>query len=169
MPQYVLEFGAEELAPVVDALISWMGQPDTIEIATNEPDAPKYEHTTENLPVVVDRLQRGTLVSVILRGGTPGLRYGLILSPHFNGQRLSKWMGTLESTASDWRPMWNTLLKSDRLSFVCLGSEEGVELSDDQLNVSMFPWNEWPMIIGALRDADGQWVIRENAAYVASH
>ncbi len=163
MPQYVLEFGAAELVPVVEVLVSLMGSPDIIEVAANQPDGPKYGRTAEELSKVVDDLRDGRLMSAILRSQAPDVRYGLIIRPHFFGQQLSLWMGTIESTSPDWKPMWRAVLSNDQLRFACIGSEEGVELSDDRLSVDTFPWQEWPMIIGALRSGGGSWVIKENA------
>ena len=168
MAQYVFEFGGADLAAVADALTSWLGIPASIEVAKEQPGGPDYQPTSDGLPNVLDRLRTRALSSAILRSGKPDLRYGLILAPHFNGQPLSQWMGTLESTDSDWKPMWDTVLKNDRLQFASLGFEEGVDLTDDHLTVDTFPWNEWPMVIGALRDADGKWIIRESVTRVRS-
>jgi hypothetical protein len=78
--------------------------------------------------------------------------------PNFNGQDLAMWMGTIELTANDWRPYWDRLLQFDGLVFTCVGDEEGVELSDQELTVDSFPSDEWPLLVWRLAPRHGKGV-----------
>jgi hypothetical protein len=91
------------------------------------------------------------------------IRYALISSPFTSGRSLSRYLGTIEYTERDFRPMWNLLLSVRGLSLVCLGFEEGVEISDDVLGPATFQWNQWPLVIAAVKNSpsDSKWIIRE--------
>jgi hypothetical protein len=71
-------------------------------------------------------------------------------------------MGTVEVTGPNWKDIWNLLLAKSDLRFVCVGMEEGIELTDEVLSPETFPWNAWPAVISALRSNDGTWVVKEN-------
>lgn len=172
MAQFVFEFGADTLEVTSDAMISFMGQPRSMEVVpAAEGNVLKYESANEPFATVADKLRTGALSSVIVRTDVPGIRYGLIMAPRFNGTDLSVWMGTIELATPDWKPLWTFLLSREGLRFVCLGSEEGVELTDTQLSIDTFPWTEWPLVIGALRAdpaVSNQWFIRSREEELTS-
>jgi hypothetical protein len=64
-------------------------------------------------------------------------------------------MGTIEYLGDEYEALWNLILATRGLSFVCLGFEEGVEVDDSILSVESFPWDQWPLVIGAIRDKAG--------------
>lgn len=160
MAQVVIEFGAPSLGPIMDAMLSVIGSPSAIETESPHGSGEAYSATKEAVEALSGKLTDGQIVSVTFRTRAEGVRYGLILKPRYSGHDLSMWMGTVELTTDDWRRYWDALLAFDSLAFVCVGDEEGVELTDDNLSVASFPWNEWPMMAGALRTERG-WEIRE--------
>jgi len=58
------------------------------------------------------------------------------------------------------------------LQFVCLGFEEGVDVSDKQdLDVATFPWNDDFLVLGAVRTDlhdRGSWHIQKGPRYLES-
>ena len=73
-------------------------------------------------------------------------------------------MGTVEYTARDYQGIWDLLLNVPNLSIVCLGFERGVDLRDEQLQVGTFPWDQSPLVIGAVRDSESDsnaWIVRQ--------
>lgn len=79
-------------------------------------------------------------------------------------------MGTIEVTTKDYQPLWNLLLGVEGLQFVCLGFEEGVDVSDRQgVDVTTFPWDDDFLVLGAVRsdlhDKDS-WHIQKGPRYM---
>lgn len=163
MAQIVIEFGAPSLRPILDAMLSVIGTPSAIEMEPVLGNGEVCSATKEAIDDLSRRFATAQIRSVTFRTESESVRYGLILAPHCWGQDLSMWMGTVELTDEDWRQCWDVLLRHDSLAFVCAGNEEGVELTDDQLTIASFPWDEWPMLAAALRTEgdDRGWVTRE--------
>jgi len=167
MAQIVIEFGAPVLEPVLNAVLSLIEHPSALDLSFKSGDCVSTLATGGALDAIYQQFVEGNLTSATLRTDSATVRYGLVLTPHFDDQHLSMWMGTIELTTNDWRPYWERLLRFDGLAFVCVGDEEGVELTDEKLTVASFPWDEWPLLAAALRDRTGNgsdWVIRERAS-----
>ena len=164
MAQVVVEFGAADLASVLDAMISLMERPTTVAMEFRSGGGETLPATKEALEGIPEKFSHGGVAAVTFRTEIEEIRYGLILEPRFGSQGISMWLGTIELTTEKWRRYWEKLLKCDGLAFVCVGDEEGVELNDGMLTVDSFPWDEGPLLIAALRDgkiATIDWVIRE--------
>lgn len=162
--QYVIEFGSDNLESVVNCIVESVGLPTRIEVSAPDVGGPAYCGVDEDLRSVLDKLRSGALNSVILRLQANSVRYALITAPYFLQQQLSIWMGTVEVTGPNWRDIWNLLLTKRDLRFVCVGLEEGIEVTDDALNTESFPWNISPVIISAVRRNDGTWLVHKNSA-----
>lgn len=166
MAQVVIEFGSATLGPVLDAMVSLIAHPSVLEMQLRSGGgitSPATEGAIQSLP---QKFTNREIASVTFRTEPDEIRYGLILEPCFNGQDLRMWMGTIELTTEGWRQYWDRLLQFDGLIFVCVGDEEGVELTDGNLSISSFPWDEWPLLAAALRstgEMGSEWVIRERA------
>jgi hypothetical protein len=111
-------------------------------------------------------LESGELDSFTAYPKTVGaIRYGMVTKPLSGDEPRSLYMGTIEYTARDYGWIWDLLLSLPRLTVVCLGYEEGVELRDGSLESDTFPWNQWPLVIGAVRKMDpsgsGTWTIKK--------
>ena len=166
MAQVVIEFGSATLDPVLDAMVSLIEQPSVLEMELRSGGGMTSPATQWAIGALSQKFADREIASVTFRTEVEGIRYGLILEPRFNGQDLAMWMGTIELTTEEWHRYWKILLQFDGLAFVCVSDEEGVELSDGNLSVSTFPWDEWPVLAAALRDNEGKgsdWVIRERA------
>ena len=160
--QHVIEFGSNNLDSVVECILTSVGHPTGIEVSASDLNGPVYRKADEDLQDLLNRLRMGALNSMILRFQEPTVRYALVTAPCFLGQQLSVWMGTVESTGPNWKDIWNVLLTKHPLHFVCVGIEEGIELTDAVLDPDTFPWNIPPAIVSAVRRNDGTWLIREN-------
>jgi hypothetical protein len=160
--QLVYEFGASEIEPIVAAIRRSMGSAQ-YSIRCMPSDSDSYEPTEDSLSSVTAKLEEGALASFSLHPNTGLIRYALVTCPFFAGQQRSIYLGTIEYLGDDYKPLWNLILGVAGLSMACLGFEEGVELDDNALSVDTFPWNQWPLVIGALRDPCGlqQWTIRQ--------
>ena len=163
--QVVIEFGSPTLGPVLDAMTSLIEHPSILEMELRTGGGVTIPATMAALEAIPQKFTSREIVSITFRTDPDEIRYGLILEPHFKGQDLAMWMGTIELTTHGWRRYWERLLQFDGLAFVCVGDEEGVELNDRNLSVSSFPWDEWPLLTAALRGGEAgmssDWVIRE--------
>lgn len=173
MAQFVIEFGAPALSPVLNAVLSVVERPTMLDESFPSGGGYRVPATKDALDAIPQRFADRKLSSVTIRTDAVGIRYGLVMEPHFSGQGLAMWMGTIELTANDWRPYWDRILKFEGLVFACVGDEEGVELSDQELTVDSFPWDRWPLLVGAVRHSTGgeelEWLIRERASGTAAY
>ena len=164
MAQVVIEFGSSRFSSVLEVMMFCIQHLTALEMEFRSGGGATFPATKEVVESIPRRFTDGEITSVIFRTNTEGVRYGLILEPHFNGQDLSLWMGTIELTTENWRNYWDRLLEFDGLAFVCVSAEEGVELNDQNLTVASFPWDVWPLLIAAVRgsaEKGSDWVIRE--------
>ncbi|MBI1747767.1 MAG: hypothetical protein HYR55_14435 [Acidobacteria bacterium] len=160
--QLVYEFGAKELEPVVDVIQRALGNTQyLVQCIPNDSDT--SSPTEDSFSSVALKLKEGKLASFSLHPSNGLIRYALITCPFFWGQQRSAYMGTIEYLGDDYKPLWNLILGVLGLSFACLGFEEGVEVDESALSAETFPWSQWPLVIGAIRDRSGlqPWVIRE--------
>ena len=160
--QLVYEFGARELEPIIAAIQQAIGRtPYSVKCMPTDSDT--YEPTEDSLSSAMLKLKEGVLTSFSLHPSGGLVRYALVTCPFFAGQQLSPYVGTIEYLGDDYKALWDLVLNVPGLSFACLGFDEGVELDDSSLSVDAFPWDQWPLVIGALRDTLGsqQWMIRK--------
>lgn len=159
--QLVFEFGSYELRPVAEAIRRAVGELP-FDIHCLPTAGTDYIPTNDTLESAEAKLATAEISAFSVHPREGMFRYALILKPYFEGQSLSVYLGTIEYTERDYEPIWDLLLATPGLTFVCLGLEEGVELTDAQLTLETFPWREWPVLIAALRDAGtGLWTTRK--------
>ena len=157
MSQFVI--GADQVAAISAAIASCI--PSVLTIAVDVGGEFAYAQTEKSLTRVVADLETGALASAVIRCSDERIRYALIHSLLFNQAGFTKWMGTIELGVEEWQFVWDALLASPDLLFICVGVEEGVEFLDRQLSPESFPWSEWPLLVGAVRSTkEGDWVIR---------
>lgn len=165
MGQFVIEFGAPMLSPVLQAVMTLIERAEQLDMSLPSGGGvtiPATDHAVEGLS---SEFADHRINSVTFRTNTAGVRYGLIVEPQFDGQKLSMWMGTVEITSDEWRGYWSRVLQCKGLFFACIGEEEGVEITDDMLAVDSFPWEKWPLLAAALRsDEHEDWFVRETAS-----
>jgi hypothetical protein len=161
---YVLQVIGEDLAGITESVLPLVGAPERIDIALNESSGPNYVPAAGDLDATLRSLKDGTLAVASLRTSKPGIRSALLMAPNIFDGRLSRWMGSVDFTApaQNWRSVWATVFRHERLLAASLSLDDGIELSDEQLSVDAFPWQESRLVIAAVRAADGAWVTREN-------
>lgn len=162
MSQYILEFGADSLRIVGDALLALVGGTYRIELGTSDEQGPEFNQPNETVEATLAALENGSIASVVLRPQASPVRYGLLLAPSiFVGDSLM-WRGTVEFDDSAWRPYWSQLIAHDELNYACLCLEEGIAPTTSQTTPQTFPWTESRLVVAAVHNVDGSWLIREN-------
>jgi hypothetical protein len=160
--QLVYEFGAQQPEPVVEAIQSALGCTQySVKCMPNDSDT--YEPTEDSLSSAMLKLKGGVLASFSLHPNGGLIRYALVTCPFFDGQQLSAYLGTIEYISDEYTTLWNLILGVPGLRVACVGFEEGVKLEDNTLSAETFPWSQWPLVIGAIRDQSGsqRWMIRQ--------
>ena len=160
--QYVFTFAAESIDAILGAVQSAIGS-TRYNLRKLSSDSDTFITSHDSLRLAAQDMTEGKLATIAVHPEGGSIRYALIASPLSSGRSLSRYLGTIEYTEPDYRPLWNMLLNVEGLSLVCLGFEEGVEISDEILRPASFPWNDWPLVIAAIKDlpSDSEWIIRE--------
>lgn len=159
--QLIFEFCAAETRPVVEAVLRVLGDA----AYTLKGGFGGNEVSMDGgIGSAMSKLDNCEIDSFIAFPGTGPIRYAMVTSPVLGADPLSLYMGTVEYAARDYQWIWDRLMSVTGLTVICLGFEEGVELRDGRLEVDTFPWDEWPLVIGAVRatDASGRnvWLVK---------
>jgi hypothetical protein len=158
MPQLVFEFWSQEIEPTVEAVSRVLdGCPTENEVADH---FLQYEPTSQGLDWAAQKIGTGQVSSFVLRPRNGGIRYAMLNGPDMGGEKRPGYMGTIEYTQFNYAHIWTRLLKVEGLRIVCLGCEEGVEFTGDQLVTETFPWDDFFLVIGAVRSHLGDWVLK---------
>ena len=169
MSQLVFEFGAATPGPVFTAVERVIGGATVKEVDFLRPGETTDERVLrpaiDDLISIRTDFEKKRITSYIFRPQIPDIRYVLFIGPNFDNYgatNFSLWRATIESLSDNYKELWQSLLAVDGLRFVCFGAPEGVELDDTQMTVDSFPWDEWPLVIGAVRSThdSSEWVIR---------
>jgi hypothetical protein len=166
MAQLVFEFWSPEIEPVVEAISRILDGCPTengFDIAS-----PKYQSTTRGLDWGAQQVRMGQIGNFLLRPQTGGIRLALLHGQREGGGNRPGYMGTIEYTHNDYIHIWNGLLNSDGMQIVCLGCEEGIEFSGNQLTVETFPWQDRFLVIGAVRSRPEGLVLKRGPNYFPS-
>jgi hypothetical protein len=166
MPQLVFEFWSQEIKPLVEAITLVLeGCQTENESATL---SLQYEPTQQGLDWAAQQLSTGQISSFVLHPRNGCIRYAMLNGPGISDDKQPGYMGTIEYTEADYLPIWNRLLEVDGLRIVCLGHEEGVEFSGDQISAETFPWDDFFLVIGAVRSNEGNWTLKHGPNYFPS-
>lgn len=145
--QLVFECCAATIRPVVEAVQIVLGDSVYTLLAGIRGNYVSMDGGIESAISKMDGLE---IDSFVVYPKCESIRYAMVSSPTVGAEALSLYMGTIEYTAKDYRWIWDRLMIVSNMKVVCLGFDEGVELSDDQLEVDTFPWDAWPLVVGAM-------------------
>jgi len=159
--QLVFEFCASDARSAVGAVSRVLGDAEyTLQYGRAERGT-RIDAVVES---ATSKLESGEIDSLVVYPKSGAIRYAMVLAPTAADEPRPFYMGTIEYTAGDYQWLWELLLSAPSLSIVCVGFEEGVELRQGHLDVSTFPWHQWPLAIGAVRDRESSapdaWVVK---------
>ena len=103
MSQYVIEFGAERVQAIADAISSCLHPPINVSVDKVGHEC-HYVETKRPLAEVIADLDAGVVASAVIRCTDQRIRYALISTPLFSKSGLSKWMGIRLVSAGLIRP-----------------------------------------------------------------
>jgi hypothetical protein len=164
--QLVFEFGSDSLEPTIRAASACIGGA-LYRLMVMPTDSTGWLDSADTLDSVAKKLRDGLAASFILYPQHPCIRHVLVSCPFFAGQARSTWMGTVEIVTDDYEPLWKSILRVPGLQFVCLGFEEGVDLSDRHvIDAGNFPWDDDFLVVGAVRSHSSSWHIQKGRRYL---
>jgi hypothetical protein len=166
MPQLVFEFWSQEIEPVVEAISRVLDGCSTENTAAGP--SLHYEPTQQGLDWAAQHVSIGKVSSFVLHPQNGGIRYAMLDGPNIGDDNRPGYFGTIEYTQGDYIHIWKRLLDVDGLRIVCLGSEEGVEFAGDQLDAETFPWDDFFLVIGAVRNRVGERILKHGPNYFPS-
>jgi hypothetical protein len=162
MPQLVFEFWSQDADRVVAAIMGILDGCPTENAAAVR--SLEYEPTQHGLDWAAQQFSIGKLTSFSLHPQNNDIRYALLNGPEIGG-KLPGFMGTIEYIGADYRHIWNKLLDVHGLRLVCLGLDEGVEFTGEQVTAETFPWNDPFLMVGAVRSHAGDWVQKHGPSF----
>ncbi len=172
MAQIVLEFGAAEPQSVLNAIILAIGKAkfQVKVLRQAEIESVQYTPTQDTIESAGRKLLQGEIVSFLVYPDSKTTRYAMMNPPKSWGESFPLWYGAIECIDLSVMDLFNQLL-SVSLNFVSVSMEESLELIEDHLQPSTFPWDHPQLIIGAVR-ADvsngGDWVIKKGPSFADS-
>jgi len=166
MPQLVFEFWSQEIAPVAEAIVRVLDGCPTENSVARLPL--HYEPTQHGLDWAVQQVSTGEVSSFALHPQNGDIRYAMLSGPNIDDDNRPGYLGTIEYTQGDYFQIWRRLLDVNGLRIVCLGSEEGVEFTGDQLEAENFPWADFFLVIGAVHSRTGDRILKRGPNYFPS-
>ena len=160
--QFVLEFGTCMAGSLVEIAKGLIPTPASVEVLYT--DKTSYEPLSDSRADLSTMVTEGTISSFSLRPCSGPIRYVLGLCPHFDGEKFSCWLGTVEFVSFDYVALWQHLLARRDLLFVCLGFEEGVSI-EEQDKERWFSWDDPTLVVGAIWRSDGRCEMRHGVKY----
>jgi hypothetical protein len=167
MAQLVFEFWSQEIEPVVEAIARILdGCPTDNNAASSSLEL--FEPTPKGLDGAAQQMRLGRFSYFTLHPRTGSIRYAMLVGPDPGGTKRPGYMGTIEYTRLDYIHIWDRLLDMDGLQILCLGHEEGVEFNVDQLVAETFPWDDFYLMIAAVRSHVGDRIVKHGPRYFPS-
>jgi hypothetical protein len=166
MAQLVFEFWSQEVEPVVEAITRVLdGCPTDNKAARSSIE---FEPTQQGLDWGVQQIRDGRVSYFLLYPRSGGIRYAMLMGPELSDKKRPGYMGTIEYTRLDYIHIWDRLLDMNGLQILCLGHEEGVEFSVDQLVAETFPWDDRFLMLATVRSIAGDRIVKHGPSYFPS-
>lgn len=170
MTRIVFEFGAENIEGIRDATELAVENSEYRVIVTMAAESKSLEYidTQDTLSSAIQKIEQGNITSFGLFPKSGPVCSAMICVPHFVGDPMPLWWGSIDYEGLEWEILFNRLLEVEELQFLTVSVEEGLELEGKDLNASTFPWDHWRLIVGAVRNRSStanDWVVKKGPAY----
>ena len=170
MPKIVFEFGGESVEGIRDAAEVALNNREGRVIVTmaTDKESLEYTDTQDTLRSAIEMIEQGSITSFTFFPKNGPIGFVMICSPHFVGDRMPLWFGSVDYDGLEWKILFNRLLEVEGLQFLTVSVEEGPELEARELNASTFPWDHCGLIVGAVKNCSSttnDWVVKNGPAY----
>jgi hypothetical protein len=170
MAKIVFEFGAVNIEGIRDATEVAVENSEyqmSVTMAT-EKESLEYTNTRDTLSSATRKFEHGEITSFLLFPQNSSVSFVITFVPHFLGDPMPLWLGSVEYKGSEWETLFHRLLEVEELQFLSASVEEGLELEEKDLNAKTFPWDHWGLIVAGVRNRSSttnDWVIKNGPAY----
>lgn len=165
MTRRVIDFGGSSKKGVTDAFRSVVAD-STFRIfvlPTSREDALDYEAFDGCLDDALKTFGEGRHCSVQIQGTQGSTLLGGIYRPCFANGELADWSGSVEGLDEDAAERaFLELQSAEGIGYVALGGDESPDFLAEHITVDTFPWRDWRLLAGAVRNEDGQWTVRQS-------
>jgi hypothetical protein len=170
--QLVFEFGSTAIDPVVRAIKKSIGS-SQYRMTIRTSGGKQTTGAEDRIDDAARKAEMGVLSSFTVHPEHTWIRYILVLRVYRSSDSHAVWMGTIEITNSEYTHLWNSLLEVHGLEFLCIGFEEGVDISKQRdSSVAAFPWDDPFLVLGAVCDRcaenSSSWHIQKGRRYLES-
>jgi len=170
MAKIIFEFGTENIEGLREAteLAIENSEYRVSVTAAAEKESLEYTDTQDTLRSALQEIEQGSITSFLLFPKSSPIGFVIICVPHFVGDPMPLWWGSVDYEGSEWEILFNRLLEVEELHFLTVSVEEGLDLKGKDLNASRFPWDHWRLIVGAVRNrssSTNDWVIKKGPAF----
>ena len=86
--------------------------------------------------------------------------YAGFWSPSSQQTRLVEWSAWVEGGGLDGEEAFAQLQTVDGLSWIALSWEDSPDFEFEHITEGTFPWGDWRLQQGAVRDENGEWIVR---------
>jgi len=131
-------------------------------LPVSESESLNYQEFNGSLKEALEFLVDGNNDSVKLSSGSPdsSLWLAMIYNPANTSPPSKDWSAWVEGFF-DFDKLFNEILNIDGIGYIAISVDDSPEFEDiEHVTAENFPWGAWMLLVGAAKDADGKWVIR---------
>jgi len=165
---FLISAGALNSAVLVDAVSLAMTAPRyRVAILPREHERELLYQTTDlESDQAIQQLRDGVLASVRLTADEPeDVRSVMLFKPAFSGDSARLWSLHVEQAAGDPLPLFAALRAVPGFAYVALYSADDLVEVPEPVTVATFPWGDPWLIVAAVLDGIGAFVVRRGEAW----
>ncbi len=158
----VLSFGGPSKEAVIEAFRAIIADAAVriFVLPVEEEECLAYREFDGLLEDALASLVEGHSGSVQVQSRGLGSLLAGVYRPSFANERLADWSASVEGEALDAESAFNDLQAVKGLTYVTLSQDECLDFDAAHVTEGNFPWSDWRLQAGAVRDRKGLWVIR---------
>lgn len=127
-----------------------------------EEDGLAYREFDGTLEAALGSLADGRSGSVQIESQDRASLLAGVYRPSFANEPLADWSASAEGEGFNAELAFNDVLAINGLTYVALSHDECLDFDAAHVTKDNFPWSDWRLQVGAVRDNKGTWVIRRS-------
>ncbi len=146
---FILDFGAQDIKPIMDALQALIGQVRVeVELPSSASRIDDYSPSGLTLAQATEELASGRSHSILISSSEEETDFfALVFSPQRVGASNLWWHGLFEFKAEYSRQLFDTVRQAPGINFVSLSMEDSIDLPENaHVTEETFPWDDWRLV-----------------------
>ncbi len=162
---FVLCFGGPSREAVIKAFRAIVADEfvKTLVLPIEEEETLAYREFSGTLDEALTSLAEGHSGSVQIESQDRTSLLAGVYRPRFAKERLADWSVSAEGESFDAESAFDRVRVFSGLTYVALSRDECVDFDVEHVTEGNFPWSDWKLLAGAVRDAQGNWITRRSA------